>query len=160
MSKTVACARNLRSNAFPMYEVQPDDIPFWILVASTDATGEVIGYLTVRTVMTLRNPICGAATPPVTAAGMMSFDHDAEKGTTTLSVIKDAFNNTLAVGQDILFTFGRNLINTSTNILTQVLSVVKGALIQVLENKYVFAVDSNYATQQALGYVIGRAVNF
>lgn len=160
MQRKIDCARNLRANGFPMYEVQPDDIPFWILVASTDTTGAVIGYLTVRSVLTLRNPICGSVTPPVTAAGPMSFTHDAEAGTTKLTVNKNLFNNTLAIGQDMLFTFGRNLLNTVSNVLTQVLSTVKGALIAIVNNEYVFAVDSNYATQQALGYVIGRAVNF
>lgn len=160
MRRTVDCARNLRANGFPMYEVQPDDIPFWILVASTDTTDTVIGYLTVKSVITLRNPICGSISPPISGAGKMEFTHDAEANTTTMSVNKNYINSEISVGQDILFTFGRNLLNNVPAVLTQILSTVRGSLKAIVGNNYMFNVDSNYATQQALGYIVGRSANF
>lgn len=156
----ISCGRNLRANGFPLYEVQPDDIPFWVCVASSDTSGAVIGYLTIRIRMTLRNPTYGATSPPVTAASMGTFTHDAENNSTTLTVAQGAFNKALSIGQDLLLAFGSNLINTASTVLSQILSPVRASLTEVAGGEYKFKVDSNFATQQALTYVIGIASNF
>lgn len=158
-SREIVTGTNLRANQFPLYEVSPDDIPFWICLA-TSATEGMIGYLVVETVFSLKNPLSGSMSQPITGAGMMDFVHSSEDNTTQIILPQNFFNKLLNVGQDLLFTTGRNLFNTAGGIINSVLSPFVAKLKSVQAATYTFDVDNNFNTQTALGYVIGLSSNF
>lgn len=159
-SSPVTLAKNLRANQFPLYEVSADDIPFWICVATSDTSQTMIGYLVVTAKFTLRNPLSGSISQPVTGAGSVQFTHNDETDTTTMSVPQAMINRVLGIGADYMWTFARNLVNTAGNVVTSILSPVTARLSAISGSNYVFSVDNNIGTQTALGYVIGQAANF
>lgn len=158
-SRIVETGRNLRANQFPLYEVSPDDIPFWICLA-TSATEGMIGYLVVETIFSLKNPLSGSMSQPITGAGQVTFSHDDSQNTSTMTVSQSFFNKALQIGQDLLFTSASNLKNVAGNVMTSILSPFVGQVKSITSDSYVFNVDNNFATQQALGYVIGMSSNF
>lgn len=158
-SRIVETGRNLRANQFPLYEVSPDDIPFWICLATSSTEG-MIGYLVVETVFSLKNPLSGSMSQPITGAGQVSISHDDAQNTSTMTVNQSFFNKALQVGQDLLFTSASNLKNVAGNVMTSILSPFVGQVKSITTDSYVFNVDNNFATQQALGYVIGMSSNF
>ena len=158
-SRIVETGRNLRSNQFPLYEVSPDDIPFWICLATSSTEG-MIGYLVVETVFSLKNPLSGSMSQPITGAGQVSISHDESQNTSTMTVNQSFFNKALQIGQDLLFTSASNLKNIAGNVMTSILSPFVGQVKSITSDSYVFNVDNNFATQQALGYVIGMSSNF
>jgi len=158
-SSNVALGRNLRANQFPLYEVSADDIPLW-LVLSSSVTAGPIGYLVVDAVFTLRNPLSGQSTPPITATATASFTHSNESNQTTMSVPRSAFNRVVEVGQNLAFAFARNLISVAGGVVNQILSPLIASYLRTENDNYVFSVDNVIATQNALSYVIGLAPNF
>lgn len=158
-SRIVETGRNLRANQFPLYEVSPDDIPFWICLATSSTEG-MIGYLVVETVFSLKNPLSGSMSQPITGAGQVSISHDDSQNTSSMTVSQSFFNKALQVGQDLLFTTASNLKNVAGNVMTSILSPFVGQVKSITSDSYVFNVDNNFATQQALGYVIGMSSNF
>lgn len=156
----VHVARNLRANQFPLYEVNSDDIPFWICVATSDTSGSTIGYLVVTTVFTLRNPLSGSISQPVTGSGQVQITHDENQKTTTMTVPQNMINHVLGIGADYLWTFGSNLVNTVGSTVSSILSTVVARLSAIDGSTYKFTLDSNIGTQQALGYIIGNSANF
>lgn len=159
-NRRVMLGRNLTQNQYPLYEVSADDIPFWIAVATSVDKGTLIGYLTVNAVFTLRNPTAGQMSPPTTASGDLTFTHDEEKKTTTLKTPKSMWNKALSLGQDYLLTAGKSLVNTLGSKVVGILSPFIASLTSDDGDSYTFNVDSNLATQSALGYCIGLASNF
>lgn len=159
-TSSIALARNLRANQFPLYEVSADDIPFWVCVATSDTSGTTIGYLVVTTKFTLRNPLSGSISQPVTGSSSVQFTHDDQKNETSMSVPQSAINRVLGIGADYTWTFARNLINGAGAVVSSILSPITARLSGVSGGNYVFSVDSAIATQSALGYVIGQAANF
>lgn len=153
-------ARNLRANQFPLYEVNADDIPFWICVATSDTSGSTIGYLVVTTVFSLRNPLSGSISQPVTGSGQVQINHDDSQNTTTMSVPQSMINHVLGIGADYLWTFGSNLVNTVGSTVSSILSTVVARLSAIEGSFYKFTLDSHIGTQQALGYIIGNSANF
>lgn len=158
-ASTIDCGRNLRANQFPLYDIQPDDIPFWICLATSATTG-MIGYLVIETKFTLRNPLSGAMAQPVTGAGDLTFTHDAENNTTQMSASTSMFNKILNVGQDYLFTPSRNILNTAGQAIVSILSPFIASVTSSLNDNYTFKVDNNINSQNMLGYVVGLASNF
>lgn len=158
-SRIVTTGRNLRANQFPLYEVSPDDIPFWICLA-TSATEGMIGYLVVEAVFSLKNPLSGSMSQPITGAGSVQITHDDSANTSKMTVPQSFFNKALQIGQDLVFTAASNLKNVSGNVITSILSPFVGQLTSTSDSNYVFNVDNNFATQQALGYVVGMSSNF
>lgn len=157
--KAINLGRNLRANQFPLFEVSPDDIPFWICVATSDTSGTQLGYLIVETTFTLRNPLVGSISAPVIGSANVSITH-SDQGATTMSVPKSKFNKVLNVGADYAWAFAKNLVSVSGALITSILSPIIARLSSATDADYVFSVDSNIGTQQALGYVIGQSPNF
>lgn len=157
-SSNISLQRNLRANLFPLYNIQSDDIPFWICVASSAASESVLGYLVVKTKFTLRNPAVPGSAPPVSGSG--AFDFSVKDGKTTLTVAKSVVNKVLSTGQDFLFSFARRLVNSAGAPITSILDTILGHLTSVTEAAYQFSVDSNIAAQTALGYIVGISTNF
>lgn len=158
-STMISTGRNLRANQFPLYEVSPDDIPFWICLA-TSATEGMIGYLVVEAIFSLKNPLSGSMSQPITGAGSVQITHDDSANTSTMTIPQQFFNKALQIGQDFVFTAASNLKNVAGNIMTSILSPFVGQLASSSGSNYVFNVDNNFATQQALGYVVGMSSNF
>lgn len=150
--------KNLRANLFPLYNVDPDDIPFWICVASDAATESVAGYLVVRTTFTLRNPSVPGSTPPLSGSGKVTFTKNDTS--TVMSVPRSFFNRVLSVGQDITFAFANRLLNAAGTAVVNILDSMVARVTQSSDSGYQFSVDSQIAAQSALGYVIGIASNF
>lgn len=157
-SSRISLQKNLRANLFPLYNIEPDDIPFWICVASNASIDQPLGYLIVKTKFTLRNPAVPGTAPPVSGSGEFTFS--VNEGKTTLAVAKSVVNKVLNVGQDILFTFARRLLNTSGQPMSSILDSVLGHLSAVTDNLYQFSVDNTIGAQTALGYIVGTSTNF
>ena len=157
-STTVKLQKNLRSNLFPLYNVDPDDIPFWICVASNVQSDAVIGYLIVNMTFTLRNPAVPGSIPPLSGSGKVEFTKNEDN--TVMSVSKSFFNRVLTVGQDVTFAFASRLLNSAGVAVVNILDSMVARLSQVTDTGYQFSVDSQIAAQQSLGYVIGVASNF
>lgn len=157
-SSTISLQKNLRANLFPLYNIDPDDIPFWICVASNSSVDQPLGYLVVKTKFTLRNPAVPGTAPPVSGSGEFTFTDDS--GKTKLTVAKSVVNKVLNVGQDIVFAFARRLLNRSGQPMSSILDTVLGHLIGTTDTAYQFAVDNTIAAQTALGYVVGVSTNF
>lgn len=155
----IQLGKNLRANQFPLYSVNTDDIPLWVLVATSVTTG-TIGYLIVDAEFTLRNPITAQQAPPITSAGTSTFTHSDEAGTTQMSVPESAFNRPLTAGQEVVMTFARAIKNLSGGVLAGVLSPLVASYSSTSSGNYLFDVDSNIASQSALGYTIGMHENF
>lgn len=154
----VKLQKNLRANLFPLYNVDPDDIPFWICVASNVQSDSVIGYLVVNMTFTLRNPSVPGSVPPLSGSGKVEFEKKEEA--TIMKVPKAFFNRMLNAGQDVTFAFGSQLLNAAGSVVVNILDSMVARLSQVTDIGYQFSVDSQIAAQQALGYVIGVASNF
>lgn len=157
--KNINLGRNLRANQFPLFEVSSDDIPFWICVATSDTSGTQLGYLIVETTFTLRNPLVGSVSAPVIGSGTISIQH-SEQGASTMSVPKSRFNRALNIGADYAWAFAKNLVSVTGSLITSILSPIIARLASSTDSDYVFSIDSNIGTQEALGYVIGQAPNF
>lgn len=158
--KSINLGRNLRANQFPLFEVSADDIPFWICVATSDTSGNQIGYVAIETTFTLRNPLVGSFASPVIGSGVIDIVNDPEKKTTTMTVPQSRINRVLSVGADYAWTFARNLTSITGSVITSILSPVMARLTAIASGNYQFTIDNNIATQRALGYIIGQAANF
>lgn len=151
----IACGRNLRANQFPLYEVSSDDIPFWIVVAS--AGEATVGSLVVTADFTLRNPITPGTSGPISYSGNVTFvAGDTE---TTFTLPASAISGTTAVGQEIVFTPLRTLLNRGGSVLTSTLSSFI-ATVKEAGSNLVFSVDSAYAAGTFKTVLIGRNANF
>lgn len=157
---TISLQKNLRANLFPLYNVDPDDIPFWICVASNASSDTTLGYIVLKTKFTLRNPAVPGSLPPLSGRVEASFTHNSESNTTTMSIASAALNRAVQVGQDIIFTFGQQLVNTASQIGVNILEGVIARVTALSGGAYQFSVDNSIATQQAIGYVIGVGSNF
>lgn len=151
----IACGRNLRANQFPLYEVSSDDIPFWIVVAS--AGEATIGSLVVTADFTLRNPITPGSSGPLSYSGNITFE--AGQTETTFSLPQSAISGTAAVGQEIVFTPLKTLLNRSGGVLTSTLSSFI-ATVKEAGASLVFSVDPSYAAGSFRSVLIGRNANF
>lgn len=89
-----------------------------------------------------------------------NFTHNSEDNTTVMSIASQALNRAVQVGQDILFTFGEQLVNTASQIGVNILEGVVARVTSLSGGAYQFSVDNSIATQQAIGYVIGVGSNF
>lgn len=123
-SSTVNTGRNLRANTFPLYEVQDDDIPFWILVAANCDVSDFIGYLVVETLFTLRNPISCAQALPSSGAGIATFTHKEATSTAAASTIMTMeaadVHATLTPGTSYSFVAAQPLLDTAGKVIYSV----------------------------------------
>lgn len=159
-STTVSLQKNLRANLFPLYNVDPDDIPFWICVASNASSDSTLGYIVLKTKFTLRNPAVPGSKPPLSGRVEADFNHNSDTNTTTMSVPSAALNRAIEIGQDIIFTFGQQLVNTASQVGVNILEGVIARVTALSGGAYQFSVDNSIATQSAIGYVIGVGSNF
>lgn len=77
-----------------------------------------------------------------------------------MTVPQSMVNRLLSVGSDYAWAFARNLLSVTGSVMTSILSPVIARLRSISGSNYVFTIDSNFGTQEALGYIIGQAPNF
>lgn len=150
---------NLGRNNYPMYQVDPDDIPLWICAASNDSTPNA-GMLCITCQIALKNPINGATALPITAATDVSFTHDDNKSTTIMRAPASAFNRALSVGSEITACFNQSLRNLGGAVITNILSPIVATVSAVANDYLTFTVDNQIASQSAFMQVIGLHSNF
>lgn len=161
----VALSRNLRANNFPMYNVDPDDIPFWIIAASSIPESEYLGNLVITATLSLKNPINPNSVPPVNGFGPATFeqttDEQTQKKTTRLKVPKDTIKSALSSGADYIFNFSRAILNDVQETIVDAVGGLLGTYEGVEQGNHSFIVDNRIASQDNLLFtLIGRALNF
>lgn len=152
----ISCGRNLRANQFPLYEVNSDDIPFWIVVASDGETN--VGSLMISADFTLRNPITPGTTPPASYSGPVQFTQGENE--TTFSLPLSSLGSPVAVGQEFQFTPLSALQSRTAETMTSPLSVFMASIKTIVDSVITFTVDPAFATQTFRSVLIGRSANF
>lgn len=155
----IPLGRNLTQNQFPCYEVSADDIPLWIVVASSEPTPR-LGYLVIDAEFTLRNPVVASLRPPISGITEFSFEHRAEDDTTQMLVHTSAFSRVVEIGQDYQFAFFRRILNTASSVVAPILGAIVARVLTIAGGYIHFSVDNSIATQVAKGCIIGQAPNF
>lgn len=118
-SRRVALGKNLRANTFPLYDVQDDDIPFWVVASGSQANQ---GFIVIRCRMTLHNPALAAISPMA-----VHFEVYGASATTGGYVIKGNVPpnaSLLKVGEAVTFKLGQAL-NSLTPIMKSIVGVIK-----------------------------------
>lgn len=163
-SRFIDVGRNLRANNFPMYDVQPDDIPFWIVGCTSKTANEILGNVVVEADLSLKNPIAGEQIPPVAGAGEAVFTHTDASGdtpaSTVMKIAKTLLNFEPAAGGDYGFNFTKPLKNVAGNILVPILSTIAASYSTSDATYHYFNVDPQLKSDTANSNVIGRLINF
>lgn len=149
----------LRDNLYPTYQINEDEIPFWVVAAGSVAK-QSAGYIIINLVISLKNPINGIADPPTTYTGPTEFVHDDEKKTTLMKIDNQLLNKTLSTGTDYSFVLRDILRGTGGQTIAQILSPIMATVKEVVEGKTIFTVDSNVASQSITGTLVGLCRNF
>lgn len=149
----------LRDNLYPTYQINEDEIPFWVIAAGS-VVKQSAGYIVINLVASLKNPINGIADPPTTYTGPTEFVHDDENKTTIMKVNNQLLNKALNVGTDYSFVLRDILRGTSGQAIAQILSPIIATVKEVVEGKTIFTVDSNIASQTMTGTLVGLCRNF
>lgn len=152
---------NLRANNFPMYEVSPDDIPFWITVATDVQSATPIGQLCVEMTIALKNPITPGTAPPVSGVDYAaSITEDPNTHDKFLNVTTDNLNFSPTVGTEYSFAPLQLMYNTTDQVINPILQAFKGEFRSQSGGKSLFAIDPLFKTIANLGIsLIGRMSN-
>lgn len=154
----VQLGTSLRANLFPLYQVDPDDVPLWVLCA-TDAVGEGnLGNLVIEYAFRLHNP----ANNPQTQTAALNIDADITHDETGdapvsfLTIAKSAVNNVLSIGKDYSFFFNQDLNNTASANILRVLQNLRATLTAIDDDNslYKFNLDPAFATASNLRTVL------
>lgn len=173
-SSEIQLKRNLRANNFPQYDVQPDDIPLWICLATSDTTGNVIGQLYIDALMSFKNPTTPSMTPAVNAAGDdANVEHTAA---TTTDPAKTEFlipaaSGSFSQGASYYFNVARNLVNSAGQQLVPALMAFAAEYMGTRTVgsvvKHVFKIDPDISSlmdgsslASVLYTCIGRAISY
>lgn len=156
--KGVTLSSSLGANLYANFNVDPDDVPFWILaVAETGLDANTkLGDLVVEAVLSVHNPCTVSEVNPSALNISTSITHDNENNVTTLSVLKDLIAQPLSAGKDYYFTFNRPLFNTSSAMLAKPLKFISANLSQITDSNYIFSLDSmTQSVASLIGSLIG-----
>lgn len=156
---TIKLGTCLRDNLYPTYQINEDEIPFWVVAAGSVAK-QSAGYIIINLSMSLKNPINGIADPPTTYTGPTEFVHDDETKTTVMKIDNQLLNKTLNIGTDYSFVLRDILRGTQGQAIANILSPIIATVKEIVEGRTVFAVDSNVATQTMTGTLVGLCRNF
>lgn len=161
--KRVELGTNLRSNNFPLFETNMDDIPFWVIVKPS-VTGVVgqLGSLQIEATFALKNPIYNLVSP-TSGSSTASITKESEDDVTRtyLNVPVGNFVGNFNVGQDFNFVSYEPLLNTSSQIVSNTLMPFQGKYSGSSGSVMKFLIDSAYnAVSSAFVSVVGRSTNF
>lgn len=161
MKSRVRLSTSLRYNLFPTYNVDPDDIPFWIAVSAQTSleNGTQIGNLIVQFKATLHNPAISPANPTSANNVNLTFVHTPASGDTQASTImqmaKSAVKNALTLGRDYYFNFNSPVLNTTGGEVLRTLQQVPLSCFNITDTNYEFPFDNNVASASLIGNLIG-----
>lgn len=158
----VALRTNLRANNFPMYDVDPDDIPFWIVVA-TDVInpGAALGHLVVDVLMSLKNPVTQYMSPPVAASGSGKVVTDTSQTPNVkyLEFSQSEIGSNWVPGDDFTIVPYQNVKNSSSQILNYMLQPMLARVASLPTGKVWFDVGQLVDTALNAGFTfVGRAL--
>lgn len=164
MTSTVALGANLIANNYPMYEVSPDDVPFWIVVATDVTPGTNVGTLFVDIQMSLKNPITAFRTLPVSATGLGTIVEDSASTLSPKPKYLQFDNSDIGtdwrVGDDFTIASNSTLVNASDETIINPLEpiLIKVAEATFPQGKTWFNVDQAIKLGSSfLATFIGRA---
>lgn len=144
--RNVQLGTSLTQNTYPLNNIDPDDIPFWILGTSTLTSGN-IGHLVIDAVFSLTNPIASNISPLPSTQFVLTATHDADNDTTTMSLPKSNISSTtIAEGDTVWLAPLRNVINLAGSVLAQILEPILARVTYSGDN-YILNVDKSIASQ-------------
>lgn len=138
----------LRSNLFPLYNTEPDDIPFWILV-SCDANVEadtVIGNLVIRYKCSMKNPSIqpNRATAALNVKGQITHTPaESGNGDTKLALPIASIVNELVQGRDYYVAFNEALKNSQGEAVVRQIQPINVSNLGKSGNDYLFELAPN-----------------
>lgn len=152
--RKIYLGKNLRANLFPLFEIDPDDVPLWVVAYS--ATDLHINLaITMRA--TYRNPM----THPSEASVLRGTASITTSGTDKIMAITAiAEAGVFNTGIDYSFLSTTPLLNNSSGTIIRAFESFVGELVSHTGNTYNFKIDPNIANQ-ALSFVtlIGRTAS-
>lgn len=142
-SAKIGLQTNLRANNFPLYNVDSDDIPFWIVASTTSnsANGTVLGNLVVRYKCSLKNPATQPANPTAALNITGEIEHDDNNNQTTLRIPVASIVNQLVADRDYLLSFNEPLLNATNQQVIRQLQPVGLNCVGTDNDDYVFSLD-------------------
>lgn len=159
-SRLIMLRTHLSRNNFPTSNIDPDDIPFWI-VGSFTAQQEVgiRGHLIVESTLSLTNPVNSTTSPlPAKTFRMNLYKTEDDPPITEAQVIKTADLN-LEVGQDVWFAPFKNVTGSGSQIINHILEPIF-ATVRSIDDKIHFQFPSEFAEQIVDMVMGGRPSNF
>lgn len=157
MGSSIPLEKNLTQNQYPLYDIQSDDIPLWLLVGASSA--DVSGFIEVTGKFTLRNPVAPME-PPISGSGPATITHDDDAQTTTLAIDNQYLNKPPNLGEEIAFSAMKNLKNLAGGVISRVMTAVIGTVIEGVSGYTTLKLDPNFASQSSPIVIIGRSANF
>lgn len=158
-SRNLRLGTSLRSNLYPNFNVDEDEISFWIMVVSQASVtaGTQIGYLRIHCVYAFHNPI----TQPVkNIGGDSEFTITHTENESNMSAPLPV-GTVLPVGSSVTITPWRAVTNTNGSIVAQPLQSIKATVKSIAGSLITYAVSSALATQTFRGSYVGRDdINF
>lgn len=144
--RNIALGTSLRANTFPLYNIDDDDIPFWMVmkVFSSFNSGTTVGNIVVTTRIALHNPIFRSI-PPLSANNIKASVIE-DSGNKYLSIVKSSIAQALTEGREYLFAFGRPLLNGSNETLLSPLQFLSAPLQTIGDSNYLFTLENVYST--------------
>lgn len=130
-SSKIALSTNLRANTFPCFDVQPDDIPFWLAVCiDAEESANILGNIEVTSVFIMHNTVTNSR--PSTSVNNAPADivhDDATLEVKERSILRIPARVTIpniTELQDYWFYFARPLFDTNSKPIIPALKAVVG----------------------------------
>lgn len=102
-SVEIQLGRNLRANTFPTHDIDPDDIPFWFIIATSNPGN--FGFIRVDCLLTLRNPITTVSAQPSAFQGRVAIQGQ--------NFQPEGASGNYVPGQTFLFAAARRLLTAA-----------------------------------------------
>lgn len=148
-SRTIPQGTNLQQNNYPTSSVDPDDIPWWLMVTtSIDNTSTLteIGRLRITATYAFYQPTM-LSEPPVSATGSMQITHDETTNKTVGVATAPLTSGSFAIGKQYLINFAKNLTNINSRNLLSPLSPLVAEFTGMTDDKMNFTLDNHIGTQ-------------
>lgn len=142
----------LRSNLFPLYNIEPDDVPFWILVScnATVAANTILGNLVIKYRCSMKNP---SIQPNRATAGInvkCTITHyeesEEEQANTKLAIPVANLVNELVQAREYYIAFNDTLKNSDGEAVIRQIQPVSITNLGVDNNNYLFELPPTVST--------------
>lgn len=165
--RAIRCSTSLRSNNFPLFDLQPDDIPFWIAasVQGNFEAGTLLGYAVIISENFLSNPTMHQEMITYAFCGG-EFKHTETPGQPVKTKLRLPIAlplPNLTQGEDYMFYPWKPLekvLGAANPILKAIVGTYEGDVEEEGVTWRQFEVDSFFATANVLLYLLGTAANF